>query len=136
MSAAKSNVINTSGKRKRAIARATLKPGKGMIRVNGQRIEIFKPALARMKILEPMILVGDLANKVDVQINLNGGGQSSGPEAARLALARALVAFGGNDIKEKFMAYDRFLLVADVRRKERYKPNDSKARAKRQKSYR
>ena len=58
-------------------------------------------------------------------------------EAARLALAKALVEFSSSKkLEEAFLEYDRHLLVADVRRKEACKPGDSKARAKRQTSYR
>ena len=56
-------------------------------------------------------------------------------EASRLAIARALSQLQPS-LKKVFLSYDRHLLVPDVRFKETYKPNDSKARAKRQKSYR
>ena len=56
---------------------------------------------------------------------------------AYTALAKAIVEFSGSEeLKELYLQYDRNLLVADVRRKETYKPGDSKARAKRQKSFR
>ena len=73
----------------------------------------------------------------DIFVNVTGGGSESQIEASRLAIAKAIVAFTKNaDLKKTFLNYDRSLLVADARRKEQYKPNDSKARAKRQKSYR
>ena len=73
----------------------------------------------------------------DIDINVKGGGQSSQIEASRLAIARALVEFTKSaELKKAFLDYDRNLLVADIRRKEAYKPGDSKARKKRQKSYR
>jgi small subunit ribosomal protein S9 len=54
-----------------------------------------------------------------------------------LAIARALVEFTKNEeLKKAFASYDKNLLVADTRRKEAYKPGDSKARKKRQKSFR
>ena len=87
---------------------------------------------------EPLILAGDAANKVDIDVSVFGGGITSQAEAARLAIAKALVAFTKNDkLKEIFLGYDRNLLVADVRRKEPAKPNrHGQARAKIQKSYR
>lgn len=128
-------VIQTSGKRKKAIARATLKQGKGIVRVNGTLVENMPVAYLRNKILEPVLLANSNAKKVDIKISVRGGGVTSQAEAARLAIARALVEFDEN-LKNVYLDYDRLLLVADTRNKERCKPNDSKARAKRQKSYR
>lgn len=130
-------VVHTSGKRKRAIARATLRQGKGKIKINNQLLETMEPRLARVKIREPLILAGELGKRVDINVKVIGGGNMSQAEASRLAIARALVEFSKDPKLEKsFLDYDRHLLVADVRRKEVNKPNRSKARAKRQKSYR
>ena len=131
------DLIHVSGKRKKAIARATLKPGKGIIRVNKQKLEVYTPALARAKIMEPLQLAGDVAKKVNIDINVNGGGWQAQSEAVRLSIARSLVEFTkSKELKKKYLEYDRQLLIADVRRNEPHKPNDSKPRAKRQKSYR
>ena len=73
--------------------------------------------------------------EIDIDIQVNGGGANGQADAIRLAIARALVEHD-KKLKKTFDDYDRLLLVADVRRKEACKPNDSKARAKRQKSYR
>ena len=128
-------IIHTSGKRKRAIARATLKPGKGIVRVNNIIIDTWQPELARMKIQEPLELAGDISG-IDLDVNVLGGGSTSQAEAVRLAIARALSQFN-KKLEKVFLAYDRHLLVADIRRKESRKPNcHGKARAKRQKSYR
>ena len=73
----------------------------------------------------------------DIEVSINGGGQESQIEAARLAIAKALVKFTKSmELKKAFLAYDKNILVADIRRKEACKPNDSKARSKRQKSKR
>ena len=130
--------INTSGKRKRAIARATLSQGSGLIRVNRVPIDFVEPKMYRLKIREPLILAGDVANKVDIDIHVAGGGIASQAEASRLTIAKALVEFTKSDkLKEIFLSYDRNLLVADVRRKEPAKPNrHGQARSKVQKSYR
>lgn len=130
-------VIHTSGKRKRAIARATLRQGYGKIRINNQLLENFSPKIAQMRLKEPLILAGDVANRVDIDVNVKGGGIMGQAEASRLVIAKALVSWTKDkNLENKFLNYDRYLLVADVRRKETRKPNDSKARAKRQKSYR
>ncbi len=130
--------IVASGKRKRAIARATIKPGKGIVKINNQILDFYEPKLSRLKLREPLIIAGDLMNKIDVNVNVVGGGIASQADASRLAIAKGLVEFSKSDkLKEQFLNYDRNLLVADVRRKEPSKPNrHGQARAKRQKSYR
>ncbi|MBW2967747.1 30S ribosomal protein S9 [Candidatus Woesearchaeota archaeon] len=132
----KSKVIHTAGTRKRAVARLTLKAGKGMVRVNGRMLDAVEPKLARMKIQEPLLLVPDIASKIHININVYGGGVMSQAEAIRQALGKALSEFGGEKVRKLLLQYDRAFLVADTRYKEPRKPNDSKARAKRQKSYR
>ena len=128
-------IIHASGKRKTAIARATLREGKGHVRVNGKLLECFTPEFAKQKIQEPFMLSGDLKN-IDMHIRVVGGGVTSQADAARLAAARALVKKSPS-LKNIFLDYDRTLLIADVRRKEAAKPNSQgQARAKRQKSYR
>lgn len=131
-------VVIASGKRKRAIARATIKPGKGVVKINNKVLDFYEPRLSRLKIREPLIIAGDFINKVDISINVFGGGVSSQADASRLAIAKGLVEYAKSDkLKEQFLNYDRNLLVADVRRKESSKPNrHGQARAKRQKSYR
>lgn len=130
----KSIIIQTSGKRKTAIARAVLKKGVGKIKINGKSINCYQPLMSREKILECLKLVK--YDDVNIDVTLNGGGVSSGAEAARLAISRALVEHN-ESFKEIYKNYDRNFLVADVRRKETVKPNShGKARAKTQKSYR
>ena len=131
-------VINTSGKRKRAIARATLREGSGKIRINHVLLDVYQPKLYRLKIREPLILAGDIVNEVNIDINVIGGGINSQADAARLAIAKALVEYTKSEkLKNEFLNYDRNLLVADVRRKEPAKPGrHGQARAKIQKSYR
>lgn len=129
--------VHVSGKRKRALARATLRPGKGIVRINNILLDNFQPALARLKISEPLVLAEGIAGKYNISVRTQGGGFMAQAEAARLAIARSLVEVTkSSTLKSTFLKYDRHLLVADTRRKEMCKPNDSKARAKRQKSYR
>jgi len=131
-------LVHVSGKRKRAIARATLRQGNGRVRINNSLLDIYQPELYRLKLREPLLLAGDIATKVDIDVNVFGGGIASQAEASRLAIAKALVDYTKSErLKETFLKYDRNLLVADVRRKEPAKPNrHGQARAKRQKSYR
>ncbi len=129
-------VINVSGKRKTAIARARLKKGTGQIKINKVPLELYGTKLAKLKIKEPLILAGDVINKVDIDINVKGGGSTSQVDAVRLVIGKTLAAFDDR-LEKVFGDYDKHLLVADVRRKETHKPNrHGKARAKRQKSYR
>ena len=127
--------IQTQGKRKSAIARATLSPGTGRVTINGQLLESYGSGVLRLRISEPLLLADDVAKAVNIAVMVNGGGVNGQADASRLAIARALVEHD-KKLKKAFYDYDRLLLVADVRRKEACKPNDSKARAKRQKSYR
>lgn len=130
-------IVNTSGKRKTAVARATVKSGKGRVRINKKPVEIYMPELARLKIIEPLTLAGDRLKKVDISVTVNGGGVIGQAEATRTAIARGLVEFfKDEDLKELYKKYDRSLLVNDPRRKETKHPLGRGARKKRQKSYR
>jgi len=129
-------IINTHGKRKRAVARATLKRGTGIIKINDVELDNYQPRMYRLRIREPLLLAGEIANQVDIRVNVRGGGIASQTDATRLAIAKALAEHSPK-LKKVFLEYDRQLLVADVRRKEVSKPGrHGKARAKRQKSYR
>ncbi|MBT6336099.1 30S ribosomal protein S9 [Candidatus Woesearchaeota archaeon] len=129
--------VHASGKRKRAVARATLTAGKGIVKINNLLLSCYEPKLPRLKIMEPLVIADKFARKVNISVKVNGGGQMSQAEAARLAISKALVEFSKSDsLKEEFLQYDRHLLIADTRRKETCKPGDSKARSRRQKSYR
>ena len=132
-------IVHVSGKRRKAIARATIKPGKGIIRINSNLLEHHNPFFSKMKITEPLVIAGDdVVKKVNIQVDVRGGGFQGQAEAARLAIARGLVQYTGSKSLEKnYLEYDRQMLVADVRQRESRKPNThSKARAKVGKSYR
>ncbi len=135
----KKNVV-AAGKRKTAIAKASIKEGNGEVRINKKPLE-FYPLFSKLKLIEPLKIaenvLGDKLKNVTIEVKVSSGGSESQMEAARLAIARALLQyFKNSQLKSAFLAYDRTLLVADVRRKEMRKPGDSKARAKRQTSYR
>ena len=131
------NVVNTSGKRKSAVARAVIKDGTGSVRVNNVPIEIFSPELARLKIMEPLGLAPEMAAQVDINVNVSGGGYMGQAEASRTAIAKGLVEFfGDQELEMMFKQYDRSLLISDARRKLPKKPLGRGARKKRQKSYR
>ena len=129
-------IIHTSGQRKQAVARATLKPGSGIVRVNSQLLTSMPESIYRSKIEEPLLIAGEVAKKVDITVRTHGGGVNGQAEAARMAIAKA-IAKHDSTLQSTFIEYDRTLLVADIRRKESRKPNcQGSARSKRQKSYR
>ena len=128
-----------SGKRKTAIAKLRIKSGKGMVYYNhlpSSELNLFH----RLALSEPIRIYEREFNeqvKNDFFINTRGGGKEAQIQAARVAIARALLDITQSDtLKKTFVKYDRNMVVEDVRRKESRKPGDSKARAKRQKSYR
>ncbi len=131
-----SKQIHAAGKRKRAIARATLSQGKGMVMINNIALSRYGSALTRARIEEPLLLAGDVAKKYDIRVTVVGGGPTGQADAIRLAIGRALAQVS-DKLKSALLEYDRQLLVADVRRKEPKKPNTGGcARSKVQKSYR
>ena len=131
------NTVLKTGRRKTAVARVVLKKGEGSFFINNEKYDLYiNNNLLRLKVREPLV-IAQAEGKYDIKVNVFGGGQSSQVDAIRQAIARALVdVTGSEDLKKKFLNYDRSLIVSDTRLKEMYKPNNSKARAKRQKSYR
>lgn len=129
--------VNTSGKRKTAVARASVKEGTGKVTINKIPLDIFSPELAKLKIKEPLELVPEKVAKVDISITVTGGGVIGQASAARTAVAKGLVAFyKDEELEAIFRAYDRTLIVNDDRRKLPKNPLGHGARAKKQKSYR
>lgn len=130
--------VIVSGKRKTAVAKLRYNAGSGLITFNKipyTELNLFH----RLALAEPLRIyekvLGDV--KYDFHIWTQGGGKEAQIEAARLTIAKALVQMTGSEVlKKAYITYDRNILVPDARRKETRKPGDSRARAKRQKSYR
>ncbi|MBI4182295.1 MAG: 30S ribosomal protein S9 [Candidatus Aenigmarchaeota archaeon] len=122
--------VFTSGKRKRAIARARMSPGKGTVRINDQLLEVMRNELVRLRIQEPLVLAGETWKGQDIHVHVQGGGIMGQADAARQAIARGLVLLYP-DLKERFLAYDRFLIAHDPRRTETHKPPRSSQGARR-----
>jgi len=131
-------VTNTSGKKKTAVARATISEGEGRVRIDSQPVELVDPELAQLKMLEPFrIADDDLREQVDVDVSVEGGGVMGQADAARTAIARGLVDFTNDaELRDAYMEFDRSLLVNDVRQSEPKKWGGPGARARYQKSYR
>lgn len=131
-------VLVLSGKRKTAVARATVRAGKGRIRVNNIPVEIFEPKLARDKIMEPLILVEDeVWKQLDINVKVSGGGFMGQAEAVRIAIAKCLLKWTKSTrLRTALRDYDRTMIAGDPRRKEPKKFGGPGARARGQKSYR
>ncbi|MEM3506852.1 MAG: 30S ribosomal protein S9 [Candidatus Bathyarchaeia archaeon] len=130
-------VLLVSGKRKMAIARAIVKPGKGRITINNFPIDFITPEVAKAKMMEPLILAGDRWKDIDIKVNVKGGGFMGQAEAARMAIAKALVEWTrSSELRRIFYSYDRSMLVGDQRRTEPKKFGGPGPRRRRQKSYR
>jgi len=126
-----------SGKRKKAIARAIIREGSGRVRINGIPLEIWQPEVARMRIIQTLMLAGDIARKYDIDIKVRGGGFMGQAEAISMAIARALVGVTRSSRLERiYREFDRHLLVGDPRRTEPKKFGGPGPRRRKQTSYR
>jgi len=130
-------VVAASGKRKTAVARAVAFNGNGKVFINNVPLELFKPEIAKLKIAEPIEIVGrDVADRVDVHVKAAGGGIMGQAEATKVVISNVLSAFGGEAVRKRLLAYDRRMLVGDSRRTEPKKFGGHSARRRKQKSYR
>jgi len=136
MPAKKSLVV--SGKRKTATSRAVVRLGIGKVRINRTPVEIFEPEIAREKIMEPLIQAGDEVRKqLDIDVKVSGGGYMGQAEAARMAIANAILKWTKSaHLRTVFAEYDRTMIAGDTRKKEPKKFGGPGARSRDQKSYR
>jgi len=127
-----------SGKRKTATARAVVRPGIGRVYVNMVPVEIYEPEIARAKIMEPLLQAGDeVWKQLDLHVKTSGGGYMGQAEAARMAIANAVLKWTkSTHLRTVFAEYDRTMIVGDSRRKESKKFGGPGARSRVQKSYR
>ncbi len=116
-----------TGRRKSAIARVNLIPGKGNIKVNERLFENYFPRETdRLIILEPL-RVTNTVNRFDVEAKIVGGGSTGQAGALQLGVARALTLF---DPKNRTILKKNAMLTRDSRMKERKKPGQKGARKK------
>ncbi|MFX0073688.1 MAG: 30S ribosomal protein S9 [Candidatus Hermodarchaeota archaeon] len=135
----KTKHVQSSGKRKSAIARAVLTyPAKGQIKINNIPLNLFEPEIARYRIQEVLeIAKHPKLEKSDIKITVKGGGKMGQTDAVRIAIAKAINKFISNKtIERAFREYDDSLLSGDSRRTEPKKFGGTKARSRRQKSFR
>jgi len=135
----KTKVIQSSGKRKTAIARAVLKyPSKGQVKINNVPLHLYEPEIARYRIQEVLIVANhEKLEKCDIIVNVKGGGKIGQTDAVRICIAKAINKFlGTKTIERVFREYDDSLLSGDSRRTESKHFGGKKARSRRQKSFR
>jgi|YelNatPaOPRAMG01_1025707.scaffolds.fasta_scaffold07109_15 small subunit ribosomal protein S9 len=131
-------VVIEVGKRKTSVARAVITSGSGRVWINGIPLEIYPIELARVKMMEPLLLAGEkIRNTVDIKVTVSGGGVIAQAEAARVAIARGLARFTeSEELKQLYKEYSRYMLSGDPRQTEPEKWMRYSARRWRQKSYR
>jgi len=145
MSTGEKKSVQTFGKKKTAIAVAYVTEGKGLIKVNGQPLRLLEPEILRVKVYEPLLIIGEEKFAgIDIRIRVRGGGYNAQIYAIRQCIAKSLVAWyqkyideaSKRELRDLLVTYDRTLLVADPRRCEPKKFGGKGARARYQKSYR
>ena len=114
--------VFSTGKRKKAVARASVRPGTGIVTFNSKPIESVQNETIRLLLQEPLLLIGDAWKKFNIKVKTKGGGIIGQAQAARQAIARGLVQVLGEEAKKVFIEYDRKMLVYDPRRTEPHKP--------------
>ncbi|TXT56756.1 MAG: 30S ribosomal protein S9 [Candidatus Thorarchaeota archaeon] len=130
-------VVVTTGKRKTSLAKATIKNGKGRVRINGLPLEILEPDVAKSRIMEALVLFGEKWKNYDIKVRVHGGGFMSQADAVRMAVATGLVQMSQDfEARSRMIEHDRTMLVGDPRRTEPKKFGGPSARSRYQKSYR
>jgi small subunit ribosomal protein S9 len=137
--------------RKTCRALATISKGNGKVRINNIPAEILEPKLAKEMVLTPLNILGEIRNRVDIHVKVQGGGFMGQAFASAVAISRALTGEGkgGRDpkdhpltksmreeVRRKIMEFDRHLLSGDPRQTESKKFGGPGARRRKQKSYR
>ena len=139
------NQVQCFGRKKNATAVAYVTNGRGFIRVNGKALELMEPTSMRMKVYEPIFLLGaDKFTNLNIRVRVRGGGGPTQVMAIRQAICKGIISFyqkfddesKKREMKELLLQYDKTLLVADPRRCEPKKFGGKGARARFQKSYR
>jgi small subunit ribosomal protein S9 len=130
----KTKVLIAVGKRKKAVAKAFIREGKGRIRINSKLLDMFEPKYVKMRIKEPVVLAGPYAEKVNIDVIVRGGGIWGQADAARTAIGNAFVIWTKDkNLKQTYIDYDRSILISDARRTEPHKPSRSTAGPRRTK---
>jgi small subunit ribosomal protein S9 len=120
-------VTRTLGRRKTAVARINMTPGKGEIKVNGREFKEYFPSEILQIIVNQPFSITDNVGSYDIKVNVDGGGIKGQAEAIRLAISRAL---SGINLENRPALKKEGFLTRDPRMVERKKPGRKKARRK------
>ncbi|NTV47865.1 MAG: 30S ribosomal protein S9 [Chlorobiales bacterium] len=118
-------IINTTGRRKTAVARAFLRPGTGKIQINSRSLEVYFPGQAQREQAIKPLTVTENQEKFDVKVSVHGGGINGQVGAVSLAIARAILEY---DETTRIALRGEDLLTRDPRMVERKKYGQKKAR--------
>ena len=144
-------VENYFATRKTARAHVRISKGMGRVRINNTPVEMIQQETAREVMLGPLEIAGDLRDKIDLSVRVNGGGFMGQAYASAVAMSRALTGWTKSkkepkdhpftktireDLKKRLNGFDKHLLSGDDRRKEPKKFGGPGARRRKQKSYR
>jgi len=133
----KRRIVLATGKRKMAIAKAIIKPGRGRVTINEFPLEAYGQETVRTKIYEPLLVLGERSKAMDIGVRVSGGGIMGQAEAARTAIARGIAEWSRSaEVRRLLTRYDRSMLAGDSRRSEPKKFGGPGARRRKQKSYR
>ena len=136
-------MVYTHGKKRNAVANAIIREGTGKITLNRIPINNIEPKTLRVKIFEPILILGvDKFKNLNIKVRVSGGGSVAQLYAARTAIAKGIVAWQQKYVDEEtkdearrdLLNYDKNLLVADYRRLEPKKYGGSGGRSRKQKS--
>jgi len=118
-------LTQTTGRRKEAVARARLRPGTGVLTINGRPFDVYFPTSAQQMVVSEPLRVAEVEESYDIEASIHGGGVSGQAGALRMAIARSLA-----DIDPEMRpALKRAgLLTRDARKKESKKYGLKKAR--------
>ena len=137
--------------RKSASAHVYLTKGQGKVRINNIPVEMIPQESAREVMLAPLEITGELRNKIDISVRVQGGGFMGQAGAVATAISRALSGWTKSkkepkdhpfpksvrdDLRKRITDFDKYLVSGDARRKEPKKFGGPGARRKKQKSYR
>jgi small subunit ribosomal protein S9 len=117
--------VQTVGRRKTAVARVLLRPGKGELSINGRSLQEYFPRPSLQTRIEEPLKTVQAEGRFDILVRAAGGGLMGQADALRMGLARALVAF---DEDHRRPLREKGMLTRDPRKVERKKPGRPKAR--------
>ncbi len=118
-------LTQTTGRRKRSVARARLRPGTGQVTINGRAFEVYFPTDAQRMVVSEPLRVAEAEETYDVDASIHGGGVTGQAGALRMAIARALADL---DPEVRPALKKAGLLTRDPRKKESKKYGLKKAR--------